>query len=69
LIKDKLTEKQKEKYESLLKNWKTGPQKSTNWLAMRAYSYLLKYKISKKVTDYIQYRRFLYKTLKTHLQH
>ncbi len=42
-------------------SWKSNDNQSTNWIAMRALSHLLRYKLLHRPTDYLRYRRYLWR--------
>lgn len=59
LLHGALSSEERERWETSIKSWKTNTHQVTNWLVMRAYSYLFRYKLFGSFSDYWEYKRIL----------
>lgn len=60
LLYGSLSSEEREEWETSIRSWKSTGNHVTNWLAMNAYSYLLRYRLFGSLPDYLRYRKDLF---------
>jgi len=68
LLHESLSSEEREEWETSIRSWKSTMSHVTNWLAMSAYSYLLRYKLFGSLSDYLRYRKDIFHVKRAQLK-